>query len=378
MQPKDFYYSQEHMISPALVNPDVEYITNYDELLNAITNMISLCRKKQTFYVSEFSSDIEQQIEKALDEVLKTPLGSYAVQNVFYKSSLILSYYEVTFNATYNCTEDNLNSMRTISNKMELKLALSDGLSSFSQKILLYTENYKNMVETINDTFLDVYLSNPLYAMYLSDFECNVFPKNSLPYIVEVNVKYLQSRSVINARIAELETEIQNIVDTAQKYSDPFEILKIFHDHLAENTVYDETVDVGLKTNAGPIHETPFSIYGALIEKNAVSEAYALAMKELCDRRGITCVIVTGKRNDLYHVWNRVYVDSKWYNIDVSADSVGNGQIGYKYFCVSDETLLNQYELNNAIKNQCNNKLDLSVLEYLGITEEMLLLSRYD
>lgn len=338
--------------------------------------MISSCRKKQTFHVSEFADNLDLQIENALDEVLRTPVGKYAVENIYFKCSLILNYYELTFNATYRCTADNIKNMKSVSDMTELNLAISEGLESFSSKILIYNEELEDIGKNIDKCFLEAYFSDPLHAIALYEYEYKTYSNNKLPNITEITVKYVQPRIVLNEKVSDMEAEIMNISELAQNSSDPFEEIKIFHDYLALNTQYDESADISLKTNAGPVHSIPFSIYGAIIDKQAVSEAYALTMKELCDRNGITCVIVVGTMNDEYHVWNKVYIDNKWYNLDVSADAVGDKVVGYKYFCTTDEVFLTEYNWDN-LQNQAKTPLTASQLKYLGIDEELLSVSRY-
>jgi len=48
--------------------------------------------------------------------------------------------------------------------------------------------------------------------------------------------------------------------------------------------------------------------------------AYSYAFQFLCDRAGIPCVLVC---NDI-HMWNQVYLDGKWWLVDVTASDAGD------------------------------------------------------
>lgn len=53
--------------------------------------------------------------------------------------------------------------------------------------------------------------------------------------------------------------------------------------------------------------------------KGPVCSGYAGAMKTLCDRVGIPCVIVTSES----HAWNNIEIEGKWYAVDVTYNDPG-------------------------------------------------------
>lgn len=133
--------------------------------------------------------------------------------------------------------------------------------------------------------------------------------------------------------------DIRDIVTkrlTGNTYRD---ILKI-HNYLVENIHYDkEYKSIGR-----------YSIYGAFIDKTCVCEGYAKALKYLLNAADIPCVIAqgtatnsSGKSED--HAWNCVYLDGKWYYIDITWNDpiiIGQGSVAksvhYKYFLKGSKT----------------------------------------
>lgn len=62
-----------------------------------------------------------------------------------------------------------------------------------------------------------------------------------------------------------------------------------------------------------------------LLDNTGICENYSRFFKECCDRLFIPCELVSGNAGSGSHMWNRVYVDGKWYHIDVTfADYIGN------------------------------------------------------
>lgn len=67
--------------------------------------------------------------------------------------------------------------------------------------------------------------------------------------------------------------------------------------------------------------------YGALIDKKADDLGYARAFSYLCTKAGVKNVAVIGKDDRGYlYGWNRVYINKKWYDIDVGSDDRNYGQ----------------------------------------------------
>ena len=77
--------------------------------------------------------------------------------------------------------------------------------------------------------------------------------------------------------------------------------------------------------------------YGAIVEKRAVCDGYALALKYLMDRCGIECILVPGTVNGASHVWNTAYWDGAWHEMDITWDaSSGSGR---QYFDLTTEEM---------------------------------------
>lgn len=57
------------------------------------------------------------------------------------------------------------------------------------------------------------------------------------------------------------------------------------------------------------------SAYSAIMSGEAVCGGYANALRDLCDVAGIPALVLTSDSEN--HAWNQVYVDEKWYTIDL-------------------------------------------------------------
>ncbi|MEH6945343.1 DUF5050 domain-containing protein [Bacillus sp. JJ722] len=149
----------------------------------------------------------------------------------------------------------------------------------------------------------------------------------------KIELKYKYSKSKINKMVQQLNKQISLVISqTVSKGDSDFEKVKAIHDYIVLNSAYDYT---NFLKNSVP--EASYNAYGLLINKIAVCDGYAKAMKLLLDKVGIETHYVTGYVNSGLHAWNLVKIDKKYYYLDTTwNDPVPNrkGKISYKYFLV--------------------------------------------
>ncbi len=125
-------------------------------------------------------------------------------------------------------------------------------------------------------------------------------------------------------------------------------------------TLYDALIDqCAYVKDAANAH----TIYGALVEGEAVCEGYALAYQYLLMRAGIPAMYVTGYSGEV-HAWNAMELDGQWYYADATWDDpVGNdGSFRYYgYFALTREMMdwdheadSNNLPLPEATSLDCN------------------------
>lgn len=84
------------------------------------------------------------------------------------------------------------------------------------------------------------------------------------------------------------------------------------------------------------------NLVGAASYNAGTCETYAKTYLYLCELADIDCSVVPGECNGEGHLWNLVFLDEKWYGVDVTlADSSPTGS--YKYFGMSSELLSSFY-----------------------------------
>ncbi len=160
----------------------------------------------------------------------------------------------------------------------------------------------------------------------------------------------------INSMQAAIDANVDKLLKEAAGKS-TFDQLKIFHDYLVLNSTFN-IEDDNANYNA--------TIYNALggngAQGNVQCAGYAKAIQYLCDKAGITCMIVTGETTEgATHAWNVVDVDGAWYNLDVTWDdpilkTPNYKNLRYKFFLIPDSWIHNITHLHvNEIKLSSGN-----------------------
>lgn len=135
---------------------------------------------------------------------------------------------------------------------------------------------------------------------------------------------------------SQVRNKAKEIVADAQMYTTDYEKLRYINNYIIDNCEY---VSAAVK-NPEQYH-TAFTIYGCLGEGKAVCEGYANTVQLLCEMMQIPCIKVTGTAYGGNHIWNAVYLNDKWWMLDVTFnDPVGlqDSSDRWSYFLLDLDT----------------------------------------
>lgn len=147
----------------------------------------------------------------------------------------------------------------------------------------------------------------------------------------DARTPFWRSEGAVRAAIAQRDADAEAILGelrAAGAAAEPFEAVRFLNRWLVERNQYnaDPSGDLAqLHASYPAAFECVSALAGRLGAEGPVCEGYARALKVLCDRLGIPCVLVDGwaladAEADLRapHMWNYVELDGAWYGIDVT------------------------------------------------------------
>ena len=168
-------------------------------------------------------------------------------------------------------------------------------------------------------------------------YKISIGPNNNIPYLA---TPFTDKESVDMA-----EKQINDIIYNIEFPNNTYEQIRVAHDYIIENTEYDQTIS---KPNI-------YSMYGTLINREAVCEGYAKTFKYIMDKLNIPCIIACGvgqnsKGESESHAWNYIKLDNKWYAVDTTWDDpviIGYGnatnEMRYRYFLKGSNTFFKDH-----------------------------------
>ncbi len=156
----------------------------------------------------------------------------------------------------------------------------------------------------------------------------NVVNEHPDLYYVNVGKTLIWGDNVIVTKIAAVyydeydltafETAVKDALSYVEESMTDLQKAIILHDYLVINCKYNTSSSRPKKV---------FNAYGAMVDKTAVCQGYALAYKYLLERAGITSYMVTSE--SMNHAWNMVKLDGRYYHVDVTFDDPLADRIGY-------------------------------------------------
>lgn len=144
----------------------------------------------------------------------------------------------------------------------------------------------------------------------------------------------LNKKDLLTLEIAE-----KIIAKYITKNMSEYEKILTIHNYIVLSAKYDKFA-AGNPERANP---DVFSAYGLLISRNAVCEGYARGMSLLLNMLDVETIVVSGTARKEPHAWNKVRIDSEWYNVDATFDSplpYKKGVVSHEYFNVRDSDMV--------------------------------------
>ena len=267
----------------------------------------------------------------------------------FQKDKIVYKYYEYTIDKKYSkinindyYKDDNFNYVDDytesgIKNRNDLINSIYYAINSGTDYIERYIDSdYTNYINDINT--LTAYNGDE-FKKVISTLNNFVHPYNSsnnvkISYGGDYKIGITINRAYTQDEINEINNKVDKILsENVNNNMPPKEKIRAIHDYIINHTEYDKLKyenknDDTYKSNTA---------YGVLIEGYGTCNGYADAMEIFLDKMNI----INYKISNEEHIWNLVYLDGKWYHLDLTWDDpISDININRDtYFLISTKTL---------------------------------------
>lgn len=216
------------------------------------------------------------------------------------------------------------------------------------------TINFSADKSVTSEEYCDIYqiIYDDEPSLFYIDKKMQYAVNSSTKQLANAKLFYKYNNSVIEKMQGEIDAEVNSILGMITANMTDYDKVKLFNDVLASTVEYDE--------NAANCRD----IYGVFVDKKAICGGFSKAFSYLCSKVGIETVTVTGDADGTPHMWNKVKIGGKWYNIDITyavSNSADETYVRYDYFCVTDKMLTasrtvydQSYKYPEANSDDCN------------------------
>lgn len=166
--------------------------------------------------------------------------------------------------------------------------------------------------EQLNNIMNKVFYYHPEF-FYI---ETSYSYKYSNNIILQINLHYNELLNNIENHKIIFDTKVNEILENAKLLETDLEKEKYIHDYLVEHVVYDENSKVNQ------------SAYSSLIYNSSVCAGYARAFQYLMNQLEIPTYYCSGT-SFVNHAWNIVYIDGRYFNVDVTWNDSNNTEMFY-------------------------------------------------
>lgn len=202
-----------------------------------------------------------------------------------------------------------------------------------------------------------VYNDHP-ELFYFNYYGCKYKISSSM---VLVQLCYIETEDSMQRKNREVNQAVNRIL--AECFPDGIEAAseirreKKLFDWLTKNVTYDHKSLEESSTRMDILGDA-WTVYGALVLKNAVCQGIACAFKMLCDQVNLPSIVVLGNAGGR-HAWNIVRIEGRFYQVDCTW-LLKNGLdlnipfARYKYLNITDALISETHKADVSFLPKCN------------------------
>ena len=288
---------------------DIQWISDKDQLYEAVRYMVSKAVSEDIFFVRDYSETaVNSDMILVRYAIMNTdPLGAYAVQDVQFELGINGGRSTLAVKIDYSRQKTEILRMKTIRGREEAQSAVAAALSSMDTELVFYVEGYEDtdfaqMVE-------DYARENPDEVIETPRVSVSLYPASGENRVVELSFGYQNNRDALRA----MQTQVKQIFESAKLYisGDESDYQKLYR--LYVFLIGGVDVDRLAGQSGGSI--TP--AYSLLRYGVGDSKAFSTVYAAMCRQVGVECLVVSGTRNGEAWFWNIVKDGDRYVHVDV-------------------------------------------------------------
>ena len=191
MLDRSYSSSTDHVDYPVTEDSSILRVESYQALVNSILYYVSEHSGGGTIRLYNYTGNVENDLAAACSEVMeRDPLGSYAVRTINYKSTRILTYYEVELRIAYRHTLGEVAAIQPVSGQNGVRQRLTHLVERQLSHTVMRPTYFTGDEEFVSDLFWLALYSDPIAAARIPEITVSFYPKEGSQRILEVEVRW--------------------------------------------------------------------------------------------------------------------------------------------------------------------------------------------
>lgn len=304
----EYHSVKPHASDDAKLSDDVVTVSGYQELRDALVEMVTYGRQKTMFYITGFSLDqADQYMNTAIMHLRQnSAIGAYAVEEVNYESGTSGGVSAISVEVTYLHGRQEIVRIKNAVNMDAVKEIIAAALRNCETSTVIKVKEYEDLdVETYVQEYVN---TNPHLCMELPQVTATAYPDQGKERVLEVFFTYQNSRDALRTMqdmvspiFSAAKLYVQSSDGESQKYEQLYAFLM-------------ERFDYKIETSITPV-------YSLLRYGVGDSKAIAMVYNIMCKNAELPCQVVSGTKNGEAYYWNLIRFEETDYHVDLLACS---------------------------------------------------------
>lgn len=300
-----YHYSvRPHKVENDQADSDNTHISQYSELLTALTNLVQVGTEHGVLYAANYDqTQLSQDMPKAIRQTMETdPIAAYAVEEIEWQMGMSSGVNAVAVDIHYLHDRSEIRNIRRVANVEEAWKFIAGELDNCASGVVLELDHYEetDFVQLVED-YAD---ENPQSVMEKPQITANLYPESGTARVLELKFTYQTSRESLR----NMQSQVTPVFASAALYvsGDGLEREKFSQLY----SFLTERYDYQFETSITPA-------YSLLRHGVGDAKAFATVYAAMCRGANLSCSVVTGTRWGEPWTWNLVEEDGVYYHVDI-------------------------------------------------------------
>ena len=317
---RDSYVSvTPHRYTNADRNDEVVSASNYDQLCNALEEMIHSGMESSVINVADYdTAAVEGDMKRAQSHVHRhDPIGAYAVESIACELGTTGTVPAIAVEIVYRHSRTELRQIQTVQGMDAVRDQIGTALQRCNSSLVMLVNSYEetDLVQLTEDYAAQ----HPDSVMEVPSVSGQTYPESGSVRVLELRFTYQNSRDDLR----QMQQQVSPVFASAVLYvsGNDAEARKFSQLH---GFLMERFAEYQNKTSITPA-------YSLLRHGVGDSRAFAMVYARMCSKAGLDCQIVTGTRAGEPWNWNMVCSNGYYYHVDLLSGEFAmltDGQMG--------------------------------------------------